>query len=168
MFFAACTGSASNTNANLANKPKEEPSPKPTMTEADKEKQRENEKAEREKAIKDFVAKTYPGWQLKGISNEWGECEGISTDHCNILLINGQKEKVVAVMIKKFVSPDGKEYQVVFEARPIDLSKAKIEILKQRERSYVLENLTVDDCSEVIDDMRAESYIDDREPYDPR
>lgn len=146
-------------DSNLNNKT---PSPSPTVLAEQQEtekqqalvKQEEEDKqlkAEIDKAISDFSTKNYKGWQLKGLSDEYN-CQELSTDPCHLLLIKGQKEQIISVMIRRFTSSDGKTFLVAFEARPIDLAKAMIEQIKEREKDSVFENLTYSDCSDICKD----------------
>jgi hypothetical protein len=137
-------------NANIAT-----PSASPTPTKAEIAKQiKEAVKEavdERQRAINDFIAKNYKGWQYKGIDQDIYACDESSDEPCNLLLEKGKQEKVITVMFRRFSSADGTVRLVVFEARPIDLSRLKIEKIKEVERQSVLDNLDHEQCESVCD-----------------
>lgn len=136
------------------------PSPKPTISKEESKKQAKEADDKKQQAINEFITKNHRGWQLKGISTENGECEEYSDEPCNLLLVRGEREKVVAVMMKRFAAPDGKSYLVVYEVRQIDLAQTKIEQIRESEKQITLENLEFDDVS---DDLREEIYDAERE-----
>jgi hypothetical protein len=152
--LCACSASTSET----ANKPT--PTPTPTKEEIAQQKA-DTEKA-KATAITTFVETQYKGWAMQGIAAEDSfllqlpvTCE--ESKICDLHLVKGEENKVVSVLLKHFFKTDGSDYWFVFEARSIDIEKAKIEQIKEREKDTVLENL--------------DDYIqDDRDPgdYDPR
>lgn len=168
LFSTACSQEAANTNTSANVKA----SPTPTPTEEERAEQQKLAAEEKQKAIDEFVVKHYKGWKLEGLSGYLGECEEDSDDICDLLLSKGQEDKVVSVKIKHFTDQNGQSHLFVFEARLIDLSKAKIERLKEQEKDRTLENLTADEISEslkqdIIDNDAEEQAQRDYEPPDP-
>jgi hypothetical protein len=180
LLVPACSNNSANTNASNKGSAngnvKTSPSPAPTLSKEESDKKDDQEKAERAKAINEFLAKNYPGWKLQGVSAEMGDCRDYSDEPCNLHLTKNGKDKIIGVFIKRFKTEKGEEYWTVYEARPIDLAQAKIEEIKQREKESVLENLTTDDIDDslkqiIYEEMR-EEYLDlaseqDYEPADP-
>lgn len=157
VFISACDGSAAENNQNVWAIPS--PSPTPTITQEEKEESEKRERQsadEKQKAINDFIANNYKGWQYKGMSNDNGECEEYTNQICDLLLSKGQEEKVVGVMFKRFTTQDGTSRLIVYEARTIDLSKARIESIKEN----YLDNLTTDEVPEDLRDAIIESAND--------
>lgn len=128
-----------NTNSAVVNT---KPSPELTLSEKERRDRDEKLVAERDRAIADFLAKTFPGWSLKGISEDELDCDELSDDPCDLLLTNGKKDKVIAVLFRRFILPGGQKVLVAFEARVTDLSLVEINKLKSNEKSRVLENLS--------------------------
>lgn len=155
--LAGCGNQTSNTTAN-SNIAATSPTPlvSPTKTEEEQEKAKKERDDEIQISINDFIAKNYKGWQYEGISNGAGECEEYSPYVCDLLLSNGRQEKVVAVKFKRFFSNDGESRLVVYEARQIDLTKAKIEEIKQS----AIDNLDIEQISDEMKDAIVENAND--------
>lgn len=168
--FTACDSDTANSNENTNSKP----SPSPTPTKEEREQKEKAVEAEKEKAVDEFILKSYKGWQLKGVGGGIESCDEDSTEPCNLLLNNGKENKVVAVMVKRFTNQNGQSYLYVFEARSIDLSKAKLEKIKEQEKDETLASLTTDDVStdlkqeivQAADEERAEMERESADPPD--
>ena len=146
--FTACAPTATeNKNQNTISATPS-PSPLPTISAEEKAKQEKEDVDERQKAIRDFVATSHTGWKLEGVPDDFEDCEEYSNAICDLLLSKGQQKKVIAVKLKRFIGQDGISRLIVFEARPIDLSQAKIE----RIREITLENLEEADCESFIEE----------------
>jgi len=147
--------------------PTGESSPTPQKTEKEK-KEEEQQKAkqkttdERENAIGTFLAENYKGWNLEGIKGVNGDCdEDNSNEPCDLHLKKDNQNKVVAVFVKEFTKTDGTTYWLVYEARPLDLSRLKLEKIKEVAGESAIENF-----KEEQESFAGESQ--DNEPYDPR
>lgn len=158
-----CSSPDQNTNSNANNSTKPSPSPQPTTTNEEKAKQQKEADEEKQKAINEFIAKNYKGWRLDGISEGFFDCEEFSSDPCSLLISNGKQEKVISVILKRFTNLNGASRLVVYEARPIDLSQAKIERIKEVEKEAVLENLTTDDLSDSLKEAIAQEIREEDE-----
>jgi len=106
-------------------------SPTASPDKAEIERKNKEEEIERQKAVESFVSKNYKGWILKGTANEYSDCEESDSNPCDLLLEKGEEQKVVPVMIKRFTNANGESRLVVFEARPVDLTLAKIRRIKE-------------------------------------
>jgi hypothetical protein len=144
--FAACSNQAENLNVNV-NK-QITPTPSPIISDAERKRSEELSKKEFQDSINTFLSKNYKGWQFKAISDPYGECEdssGYSERPCDLLISNGNQEKVITVKIKRFKFTDGTEKLIVYEPKAIDIVKAKI-------KESILENLTPDEISDSVRD----------------
>lgn len=157
LFCYCCTSSETvknqhiTENKTLTNSASLSPSPTPkTKEEIEKEAKLESEAKNR--AINDFIDGNYKGWKLQGVANVYlsNECE--ADEPCDLHLINGSQNKVITIIVKQFHKADGTNYWLVREARQIDLAKLKINEIKEKEKSAVLENLEYDDCSDICAD----------------
>ena len=138
ILLVGCESQAANMNLTST---QPSPSPMPTISKEEAEKESKESREEVQKAINEFIAKNYKGWQFQSWSNVLGQCNEYSNEICDLLLTKGSQEKIVAVKFKRFTTETGKARLIVFEARPIDLSKAKIELIKEN----YLDNLQVDE-----------------------
>lgn len=145
--------SSNDTNSNVAQNSKT-PTPSPTISNEEREKAAIESEKEKKAAINDFLQKNFPNWKFIAMSNSMGECDEYSNEPCDLLIKKGNQEKVVAVMFKQFKFEDGSEKLIVFEARPIDLSQAKIEKIKNETK----DNLTIDDIPDYFRQEIVESY----------
>ncbi len=150
IFITACSQNAEQ-NSNQTNVATASPSPKPTVSKEETDKENQALLDERLKAVNDFIAKNYKGWQFAGFGDALGVCVADIDYICDLLLTKGQLEKVVPVKMKHFSVSGDDARLVVYEARQIDLSKIKIEQIKERERQTTIENLDFDDCSSLCD-----------------
>jgi hypothetical protein len=146
--------------------PTGESSPTPQKTEKEK-KEEEQQKAkqkttdERENAISTFITQNYKGWNLEGIQGVNGDCDEDSPEiPCDLHLKKDNQNKVVTVFIKEFTKTDGTTYWFVYEARPLDLSRLKLEKIKEGAGESAIENY-----KEENENFAEESQ--DNEPYDP-
>lgn len=143
------TNSANSANAAIAAKLKKE-------KEQEQDRIADNEKQIRT-ALHSFVENKFKGWEIKGVSQD-DLCNDSSNDPCALHLVNGKQEKVVNVIIEKFLDGEQIEYFVVYEATQNDILKSKIEGIKQS----TLENLTMDD---IDDDLKADIVEESRKFY---
>lgn len=162
-FAIACTSASTETVVKTTNQATT-PSPLPVANIAKTDANKPDAAAEarkeleQNKAIEDFIHQKYKGWTLQGIEHSFGiECKQFNSP-CDLHLSNGKQSKVVSIMIKEFQHPDGTSYWLVYEARMIDLARARIEEFKESGeetgRENALDNLTYEDCEGVIDAER--------------
>lgn len=112
-----------------------------------------------EAAINAFLLKNYPGWEMQGTAPSVStDCD--VTDPCSVHITKNNETKILVLIVKEFIRPDGTTYWLAFEAKPVDLAKVKLdkikEITREQERQETL------DASE-----RADAEYMDRD-YDPR
>jgi len=121
-----------------------------------REEVREKDDAAKSKAVQEFIAREYPGWELYGVSSEFLEgCE--ENEACHLDLVKGKTHKIITVVLRRYFRPDGTNYFLLSEARATDLARWR----KERIRQAVIDDLSVDDVSDslreaIIDDYRSE------------
>lgn len=178
LFFTACAGNNANTNAsaNVSNTNKTA-NTNTSKSKEEVERDAEKEKAQIDEAISKFLKTNYPNWKLEGTAGDLATCSMGLNDICNLHLSNNGQNKIVPVLIKKFTNQKQEEYFLVYEARPVDLGKAKLDRIRETEREDVLENLTSDDLSDelkqaiyeeenqVLAELAAETDQGDYDPF---
>lgn len=104
----AATPNANETSANAAS-----PSPMPAVSE-ETGRQEEIKSADKMKAVKEFVAKNYNGWQLIGTSNGFNSrCRDALP--CKLHIAYGKKDRVLTVEVDGFRTPTDERYWLVYE-----------------------------------------------------
>lgn len=156
IFMTACSQNAAQ-NSNQTNVAAASPSPKPTVSKEEADKEAEQETAAQKTAISDFIAKNHKGWKLEGVASGGYSDECGEDTPCELDLVSGSQNKTVTVVLKRFYKSDGTSYWLVREARQIDLTKAKIEEIKQS----AIENIDIVQISDEMKDAIVESRKDD-------
>lgn len=175
IFITAC-GQNATQNSNQTNVvATSSPSPKPTVSKEEENKKYEITKSEQKAAVADFIVVNQKGWKIQGISTGGYSDECNEDTPCELHLTNGAQSKFVTIILKRFYKADGTDYWLVREARQMDLSKAKIEEIKET----AIQNIDIVQVSDEMKDAIVEKYqeenstdIDYSEPgpesYDPR
>ncbi|HQU86462.1 MAG TPA: hypothetical protein PKY59_25250, partial [Pyrinomonadaceae bacterium] len=161
LLFTACDGNNANTNTNAnASNTDKAANTNTSKSKEEIERDAEKEKAQIDEAVSKFLKTSYSNWKLEGTAGDLSTCSMGLGEICELHISKNGQNKVVPVLIKKFTNQKQEEYYLVYEARPVDLGKAKLDRIRETEREETLGNLTSDDIS---DDLKQTIYEEESE-----